>query len=159
MRNAKVKKSNKILAAITAAMLAVTIGGTGVTALANSSNTYECFSFSGENTSRSDFRRKDDTTSSWCKCFNASSDESEFYVTVYGTNEHNNTSGSYCGRRAYAIGIDTQWYMWNTVYETYGNEAYTAAYLVASPKESIQDDFECWWSPDNGSGIYGDERR
>lgn len=29
MRNAKVKKSNKILAAITAAMLAVTIGGTG----------------------------------------------------------------------------------------------------------------------------------
>ena len=57
MRNAKVKKSNKILAAITAAMLAVTIGGTGVTAFANNnSDTYECFSLSGENTSRSDFR-------------------------------------------------------------------------------------------------------
>ena len=42
MRNAKVKKSNKILAAITAAMLAVTIGGTGVTAFANNnSDTYE----------------------------------------------------------------------------------------------------------------------
>ena len=65
MRNAKVKKSNKILAAITAAMLAVTIGGTGVTAFANNnSDTYECFSFSGENTLRSDFRRKDDINAS-----------------------------------------------------------------------------------------------
>ena len=25
--------------------------------------------------------------------------------------------------------------------------------------EFVQDDFECWWSPDNGSGIYGDEER
>lgn len=78
MRNAKVKKSNKILAAITAAMLAVTIGGTGVTALANSSNTYECFSFSGENTSRSDFRRKDDTSSSWCNCYDSSNSDAGF---------------------------------------------------------------------------------
>ena len=100
MRNAKVKKSNKILAAITAAMLAVTIGGTGVTALANSSNTYECFSFSGENTSRSDFRRKDDTSSSWCNCYDSSNSDAGFYIQVYGTSEHNNTSGSYCGRRS-----------------------------------------------------------
>ena len=95
MRNAKVKKSNKILAAITAAMLAVTIGGTGVTAFANNnSDTYECFSFSGENTSRSDFRRKDDTSSSWCNCYDSSNSEAGFYIQVYGTSEHNNTSGS-----------------------------------------------------------------
>ena len=90
MRNAKVKKSNKILAAITAAMLAVTIGGTGVTAFANNNdNTYECFSFSGENTSRSDFRRKDDISSCWCNCYNSSNSDSGFYIQVYGTSEHN----------------------------------------------------------------------
>ena len=122
MRNAKVKKSNKILAAITAAMLAVTIGGTGVTAFANNnSDTYECFSFSGENTSRSDFRRKDDTSSSWCNCYDSSNSEAGFYIQVYGTSEHNNTSGSYCGRRSYYFSEDTTWYMWNLVYETYGD--------------------------------------
>ena len=158
MRNAKVKKSNKILAAITAAMLAVTIGGTGVTAFANNnSDTYECFSFSGENTLRSDFRRKDDTSSSWCNCYDSSNSDSGFYIQVYGTSEHNNTSGSYCGRRSYYFSEDTTWYMWNVVYETYGDCDYTAAYLIASPQGSIYDDFECWWSPDNGSGITGDE--
>lgn len=159
MRNAKVKKSNKILAAITAAMLAVTIGGTGVTALANSSDTYECFSFSGENTSRSDFRRKDDTSSSWCNCYDSSNSDAGFYIEVYGTSEYNNTSGSYCGRRSYYFSEDTTWYMWNLVYETYGDCDYTAAYLIASPQGSIYDDFDCWWSPDNGSGITGDEQR
>ena len=160
MRNAKVKKSNKILAAITAAMLAVTIGGTGVTAFANNnSDTYECFSFSGENTSRSDFRRKDDTSSSWCNCYDSSNSEAGFYIQVYGTSEHNNTSGSYCGRRSYYFSEDTTWYMWNLVYETYGDCDYTAAYLIASPQGAIYDDFDCWWSPDNGSGITGDEQR
>ena len=92
MRNAKVKKSNKILAAITAAMLAVTIGGTGVTAFANNnSDTYECFSFSGENTSRSDFRRKDDISSCWCNCYNSSNSDAGFYIEVYGTSEYNIT--------------------------------------------------------------------
>lgn len=43
--------------------------------------------------------------------------------------------------------------------DTQGERAYTAAYLAASPKGFVQDDFECWWSPDNGSGIYGDEER
>ena len=160
MRNAKVKKSNKILAAITAAMLAVTIGGTGVTAFANNnSDTYECFSFSGENTSRSDFRRKDDTSSSWCNCYDSSNSEAGFYIQVYGTSEHNNTSCSYCGRRSYYFSEDTTWYMWNLVYETYGDCDYTAAYLIASPQGAIYDDFDCWWSPDNGSGITGDEQR
>ena len=59
----------------------------------------------------------------------------------------------------YVFGKNKEWYMWNTVYETYGDDAYTAAYLAASPKGFVQDDFECWWSPDNGSGIYGDEER
>lgn len=160
MRNAKVKKSNKILAAITAAMLAVTIGGTGVTAFANNNdNTYECFSFSGENTSRSDFRRKDDISSCWCNCYNSSNSDAGFYIQVYGTSEHNNTSGSYCGRRSYYFSEDTTWYMWNVVYETYEDCDYKAAYLIASPQGSIYDDFECWWSPDNGSGITWDEER
>mgnify|MGYP000579781948 CR=1 FL=1 len=116
-------------------MLAVTIGGTGVTAFANNnSDTYECFSFSGENTLRSDFRRKDDTSSSWCNCYDSSNSDSGFYIQVYGTSEHNNTSGSYCGRRSYYFSEDTTWYMWNVVYETYGDCDYTAAYLIASPQ-------------------------
>ena len=78
---------------------------------------------------------------------------------MYGTSEHNNTSGSYCGRRSYYFSEDTTWYMWNLVYETYGKEKYTAAYLIASPQGSIYDDFDCWWSPDNGSGITWDEER
>jgi len=49
--------------------------------------------------------------------------------------------------------------MWNLVYETYGDCDYTAAYLIASPQGAIYDDFDCWWSPDNGSGITGDEQR
>lgn len=49
--------------------------------------------------------------------------------------------------------------MWNLVYETYGDCDYTAAYLIASPQGSIYDDFDCWWSPDNGSGITWDEER
>ena len=148
MRNAKVKKSNKILAAITAAMLAVTIGGTGVTAFAyNNSDTYECFSFSGENTSRSDFRHKDDISSCWCNCYNSSNSDAGFYIEVYG------------GHKSYYFSEDTTWYMWNVVYETYGDCDYTAAYLIASPQGSIYDDFDCWWSPDNGSGITWDEER
>ena len=155
----KTGKVNQIATGFAAVLLGLIVAGTGTKVFANNnSDTYEYFSFSGDNTVHSDFRRKDDT-SSWCKCFNASSDESEFYVTVYGTSEHNNTSGSYCGRRAYVFGKNKEWYMWNTVYETYGDDAYTAAYLAASPKGFVQDDFECWWSPDNGSGIYGDEER
>ena len=101
----KVGKVNQIAAGFAAVLLGLIVAGTGTKVFANNnSDTYEYFSFSGDNTVHSDFRRKADTTSSWCKCFNASSDESEFYVTVYGTSEHNNTSGSYCGRRAYVFG-------------------------------------------------------
>lgn len=101
----KTGKVNQIATGFAAVLLGLIVAGTGTKVFANNnSDTYEYFSFSGDNTVHSDFRRKDDTTSSWCKCFNASSDESEFYVTVYGTSEHNNTSGSYCGRRAYVFG-------------------------------------------------------
>ena len=93
----KTGKVNQIATGFAAVLLGLIVAGTGTKVFANNnSDTYEYFSFSGDNTVHSDFRRKDDTTSSWCKCFNASSDESEFYVTVYGTSEHNNTSGSYC---------------------------------------------------------------
>ena len=88
----KTGKVNQIATGFAAVLLGLIVAGTGTKVFANNnSDTYEYFSFSGDNTVHSDFRRKDDTTSSWCKCFNASSDESEFYVTVYGTSEHNNT--------------------------------------------------------------------
>lgn len=160
MRNVKVKKSNRVLTAISAAMVALTVLGMGSTVFANNNtDTYECFSFIGDNTARSDFRRKDDISSCWCNCYDSSNGEAGFYITVYGTDEHNNTSGSYCGHKSYYFAEDVTWYMWNTVYETYGDSDYTAAYLVASPQGYVIEDFECWWSPDNGSGITGDERR
>ena len=84
----KTGKVNQIATGFAAVLLGLIVAGTGTKVFANNnSDTYEYFSFSGDNTVYSDFRRKDDTTSSWCKCFNASSDESEFYVTVYGTSE------------------------------------------------------------------------
>ena len=156
----KTGKVNQIATGFAAVLLGLIVAGTGTKVFANNnSDTYEYFSFSGDNTVHSDFRRKDDTSSSWCNCYDSSNSDAGFYIQVYGTSEHNNTSGSYCGRRSYYFSEDTTWYMWNLVYETYGKEKYTAAYLIASPQGSIYDDFDCWWSPDNGSGITWDEER
>ena len=69
----KTGKVNQIATGFAAVLLGFIVAGTGTKVFANNnSDTYEYFSFSGDNTVHSDFRRKDDTTSSWCKCFNAS---------------------------------------------------------------------------------------
>ena len=158
------KKANGIIAALSAIMLTVPLTLGGITALANNnSDTYECFSFSGDGTQRSDWRHKEDTTSCYLKCYNSSDSETYFKLDIYGTNQHNNTSGSYCGRQTYTFSEGDVKYMWNDVYETYGggegcsdNDSSAIIYYIASPQGSSYDDYECLWSPDNMSGHYGD---
>jgi hypothetical protein len=78
---------------------------------------------------------------------------------IFRCMEHRNIIIRQAVTASYYFSEDTTWYMWNVVYETYEDCDYKAAYLIASPQGSIYDDFECWWSPDNGSGITWDEER
>ena len=68
----KTGKVNQIATGFAAVLLGLIVAGTGTKVFANNnSDTYEYFSFSGDNTVHSDFRRKDDTSSSWCNCYDS----------------------------------------------------------------------------------------
>ena len=156
------KRGNKVIAMIAASMMAaVMLMSVGQVSANNNEDTYERFSFDGDNMVNSDWRHKRDTTSCYLNCYSSTGNDS-FYVDIYGTDQHRNVGGTKCGG-TYLFYEGKTMYMENYVYENYYNKAEcpdgdssAVMYYVTYPNGYVYNDFHCWWSPDNMSGWYSD---